>query len=107
METRHSDTKHIQPKHCLLHNRNSIFARGIWKTHSLMESTVMGIYESKFVVLKHFRCDVSAKEPSAPFLITIYTLKSVFCKDNSVEYAFDRYVEFLSGNTAADDRNTK
>ena len=69
----------------------------------------MGIYESKFVVLKHFRCDVSAKESSAPFLITIYTLKNVFCKDNSlnsVEYAFDRCVEFLSGNTAADDRNT-
>ena len=69
------------------------------------ESTVMGIYESKFV-LKHFGCDVSAKESSAPFLITIYTLKSVFCKDNSVEYAFDRCLEFLSGNTAADDRNT-
>ena len=51
--------------------------RGIWKTHSLMESTVMGIYESKFVVLKHFGCDVSAKESFAPFLITIYTLKSV------------------------------
>ena len=66
----------------------------------------MGIYESKFVVLKHFGCDVSAKESSAPFLITIYTLKSVFCKDNSVEYAFGRCVEFLSGNTAADDRNT-
>ena len=32
VETRHSDTKHtakLQPKHCLLHNRNSIFARGI------------------------------------------------------------------------------
>ena len=66
----------------------------------------MGIYESKFVVLKHFGCDVSAKESSAPFLITIYTLKSVSCKDNSVEYAFDRCVEFLNGNTAADDRNT-
>ena len=77
------------------------------KTRSLMESTVMGIYESKFVVLKHFVCDVSAKESSAPFLITIYTFKkSVFCKDNSVEYAFDRCVEFLSGNTEADDRNT-
>ena len=66
----------------------------------------MGIYESKFVVFKHFGCDVSAKESSAPFLITIYTLKSVFCKENSVEYAFDRCAEFLSGNTAADDRNT-
>ena len=71
-----------------------------------MASTVMGIYESKFVVLKHFGCDVSAKESSSPFLFTIYTLKSVFCKDNSVEYAFDRCVEFLSGNTAGDDRNT-
>ena len=67
-----------------------------------MESTVMGIYESKFVVLKHFGCDVSAKQ-SSPFLFTIYTLKSVFCKDNSVEYTFDRCVEFLSGNTAGDD----
>ena len=66
----------------------------------------MGIYESKFVVFKHFGCDVSAKESSGPFLITIYTLKSVFCKENSVEYAFDRCAEFLSGNTAADDRNT-
>ena len=54
----------------------------------------MGIYESKFVVLKHFGCDVSPKESSAPFLFTIYILKSVFCKDNSVEYAFDRCVQF-------------
>ena len=61
----------------------------------------MDIYESKFVVLKHFGCDVSPKESSAPFLFTIYILKSVFCKDNSVEYAFDR-----CGNTAADARNT-
>ena len=96
METRHSDTK-ITTKILLLHNRNSIFAREdsfLWKTHSLMESMVMGIYESKFVILKHFRCDVSAKESSPPFLFTIYTLISVFCEDNSVEYAFDRCVEF-------------
>ena len=63
---------------------------------------VMDVYESKFVVLKHFGCDVSPKESSAPFLFTIYILKSVFCKDNSVEYAFDRCVE----NTAGDERNT-
>ena len=68
--------------------------RRIWKTHSLMESMVMGIYESKFVVLKHFGCDVSPKESPAPFLFTIYISKSVFYKDNSVEYAFDRCVEF-------------
>ena len=54
----------------------------------------MGIYEPKFVVLKHFGCDASPKESSAPFLFTIYILKSVFCKDNSVEYAFDRWVQF-------------
>ena len=54
----------------------------------------MGIYESKFVVLKHFGCVVSPKESSAPFLFTIYIIKSVFCKDNSVEYAFDRPVQF-------------
>ena len=36
-----------------------------------------GIYESKFVVVKHFGCDVSPKESSAPF-----------------EYAFDRCVQF-------------
>ena len=55
----------------------------------------MGIYEPKFVVLKHFRGDVSPKESSAPFLFTIYILKSVFCKDRiAVEYAFDRCVEF-------------
>ena len=59
-----------------------------------MESMVMGIYESKFVVLKHFGCDVTSKDSSAPFLFTIYILKSVFCKDNSVEYALDRCVEF-------------
>ena len=53
-----------------------------------------GIYESKFVVLKHFGCDVPPKESSAPFLFTIYILKSVFCEDNSVEYAFDRCVQF-------------
>ena len=54
----------------------------------------MGIYESKFVVLKHFGCDVSPKESSAPSLFTIYILKSVFCKDNSVEYGFDQCVHF-------------
>ena len=54
----------------------------------------MGIYESKFVVLKHFGSGVSPKESSAPFLFTIYILKSVFCKDNSVEYALDRCVQF-------------
>ena len=57
-----------------------------------MESMV--IYESKFVVLKHFGCDVSPKESPASFLFTIYILKSVFCKDNSVEYGFDRCVQF-------------
>ena len=54
----------------------------------------MGIHESKFVVLKHFGCDVSPKESSAAFLFIIYVLKSVFCKDNSVEYGFDRCVQF-------------
>ena len=67
---------------------------GIWKTHSLMESVGMGIYESKFVVLKQFECDVLHKESSAPFLFTIYILKSVFCTDNLAEYGFDRRVEF-------------
>ena len=87
----------IQPKHCYciigIRYLPGNFS-GIWKTHSLMESMVMGIYESKFVVLKHFGCDVWPKESSAPFLFTIYILKSVFCKDSSVEYAFDRCVEF-------------
>ena len=59
-----------------------------------MKSTVMGVYESKFVVLKHFGCDVLPKESSAPFLFTIYISKRVFYKDNSVEYAFDRCVQF-------------
>ena len=59
-----------------------------------MESMDMGIYESKFVVLKHFGCDVSPKESSAPSLFTIYILKSAFCKDNSVEYGFDQCVHF-------------
>ena len=54
----------------------------------------MGINESKFVVLKHFGCNVSPKESSAPFLFTINILKSVFCKDNSVEYAFNQCREF-------------
>ena len=49
---------------------------------------------SKFVVLKPFGLDVLHKESSDPFLFTIYILKSVFCKDNLVEYGFDRYVEF-------------
>ena len=95
METRHSDTKHttkLQPKHCLLYNRNSIFAMGILGEFGRLiptESMGMGIYESKFVVLKHFGCDVSPKESSAAFLFTIYILKSVFSKDNSVEYWFD------------------
>ena len=40
-----------------------------------MESMGMSIYESKFVVLKHFGCDVSSIESSAPFLFTIYILK--------------------------------
>ena len=57
--------------------------RRIWKTYSLMESMGMGIYESKFVVLKHFGLVVLPKESSATFLFTIYILKSVFCKDNS------------------------
>ena len=38
--------------------------------------------------------DVSPKESSAPFLFTINILKSLFCKDNSAEYAFDQCVEF-------------
>ena len=59
-----------------------------------MKSMVMGVYESKFVVLKHFGCDVSPKESSAPLLFTIYISKRVFCKDNLVEYAFDRCVQF-------------
>ena len=54
----------------------------------------MDIYESKFVVLIHFGCDVSPKQSSAPFLFTIYILKSVLCEDNLVEYEFDRCVEF-------------
>ena len=59
-----------------------------------MESMGMGIYESKFVVLRHFGCDVSPKESSAPFCSQFTLLKSVFCKDNSVECGFDRCVEF-------------
>ena len=54
----------------------------------------MDVYESKFVVLKHFGSDVLPKESSASFLFTIYILKSVFCKGNSIEYAFGRCVEF-------------
>ena len=49
---------------------------------------------SKFVVLNHFELDVLHRESSNPFLFTIYVLKSVFCKDNSVKYGFDRCVEF-------------
>ena len=96
MET-DTQIRNIQPKQCYciigIRYLPGNF-RGIWKTHSLMESMVMGIYESKFVVLKHFGCDASPKESSAPFLFTIYISKIVFCKDNSVEYAFDRCVEF-------------
>ena len=56
----------------------------------------MGIHESKFVVLKHFNLGAMfrLKNLLLPFLFTIYILKSVFCKDNSVEYAFDRCVQF-------------
>ena len=91
--------RNIQPKHCyciigIRYLPGNFNFRGIWKTHSLMESMVLGIYESKFVVLKHFGCDVWPKESSAPFLFTIYILKSEFCKDNSVEYAFDPCVGF-------------
>ena len=62
-----SDTliRNIQPKHCYciigIRYLPGNF-RGTWKTHSLTESMVMGIYESKFVVLKPFGCDVSPKE---------------------------------------------
>ena len=49
---------------------------------------------TKFVVLKHFGLDGLHKETSAPFLFTIYVLKSVFCKDNLVEKGFNRCVEF-------------
>ena len=48
----------------------------------------------KFLSPYAFGCDVSPKESFASFLFTIYVLKSVFCKDNSVEYAFDRCVQF-------------
>ena len=86
-------TRQIRNKHTTktLHNRNSRFGREIWNTHSSMES--MGTYQ-KFVVLNHFELDVLHRESSNPFLFTIYILKSVFCKDNSVEYGFDRCVEF-------------
>ena len=59
----------------------------IWQGN-LEDSFLDGIYGnlSKFVVLKHFGWDILHKECSAPFLFTIYMLKSVFCKDNSVEY---------------------
>ena len=57
-----------------------------------MESRIHGNL-SKFVVLNHFELDVLHRESSNPFLFTIYILKSVFCKDNSVEYGFDRCVE--------------
>ena len=50
-------------------------------------------YLSKFVVLKHFGWDILHQECSAPFLFTIYMLKSVFCKDKWEEYAFDGGVE--------------
>ena len=59
-----------------------------------MESMGLGIHELKFVVLKHYGCDVSPKESSAPILFTIYMLKSMLCEDNSVEYGFDRCVKF-------------
>ena len=36
---------------------------------------------SKFVVLKHFGCNILHKESSTPFLFTIYMLRSMFCKD--------------------------
>ena len=49
---------------------------------------------SKFVDLKHFGLDVLHEESSAPFFFTVCILKSAFCKDNSVEYGFDRCVEF-------------
>ena len=50
-------------------------------------------YLPKFVVLKHFGWNILHKECPAPFLFTIYMLKSVFCKDNWEEYAFDQSVE--------------
>ena len=67
----------------------------IWQGN-LEELFLDGMYGnlSKFVVLKHFGWNVLHKECSAPFLFTIYMLKRVFCKDNSVEYGFDRCVEF-------------
>ena len=43
---------------------------------------------------KHLGLDVLHKESSARFFFTIYILKSVFCKGNSVEYGFDRCIEF-------------
>ena len=90
METRHSYPKHTTKTLTIAHIGFDICQgnfRGIWKTHSLMESMVVDVYESKIVVLKHFGCDVSPKESSAPFLFTIYILKSVFCTGNSVKYA--------------------
>ena len=54
-------------------------------------------------MFKHFGLDGLHKETPALFLFTIYKLKSVFCKDNLVEYELDRWVEFLSGNTAEDE----
>ena len=71
-----------------------------------------GIYGnlSQFVVLKRFGLDVLHKESSASFLFTIYILKSVFCKDNSVEYGFDRcfgfYVETQQKKTETRIGNT-
>ena len=67
----------------------------IWQGN-LEHSFLDGIHGnlSKFVVLKHFGLNILHKESSDPFLFTIYILKIVCCKDNSVEYGFDRCVEF-------------
>ena len=62
----------VQPKHCLLHIRNLAEEFG---THIedpfFMESV-------KICRLKYFGWDVLHKESSAPFLLTIQMLKSVF-----------------------------
>ena len=61
----------MQPKHCLLHIRNLAEEFG---TH-VEDSFFDGICPN----LKHFGWDVVHKESSAPFLLTFYMLKSVFC----------------------------
>ena len=61
------------------YNQNIVyFIFGIWQRNLQHMSKTPSWNVAKFVVLKHFGWDVLHKESSAPFLLTLYMLKSVF-----------------------------